>query len=86
MTDPLHEANRARWDAAAESYYRRTRGRVGRGPLAYDAEADVFGASPARLPQYEFHWTVSEFLRAVRDAGLGVVEVDEFGSGRESGV
>lgn len=31
------------------------------------------------MKQYEFHWTVSDYLRAIRQAGCDVIDVDEMG-------
>jgi len=50
-----------------------------RGPHEWDSAEEIPGAAPGSLPQYEFHWTVSQFLSAVVEAGCDLVLVDEFG-------
>ncbi|MBL7074859.1 class I SAM-dependent methyltransferase [candidate division KSB1 bacterium] len=55
-----------------------------RGPHRWDRSEDIPGAEPGSLPAYEFHWTVSEFLAAVVDAGCELLLVDEFGDEPEA--
>ena len=55
-----------------------------RGPHQWDRAEDVPGAAPGSLPSYEFHWTVSEFLAAVVEAGAELVKVEEFGDESEA--
>jgi SAM-dependent methyltransferase len=50
-----------------------------RGPHKWDRSEDIPGAEPGSLPSYEFHWTVSEFLAAVVDAGCELLLFDEVG-------
>ena len=50
-----------------------------RGPHEWDRAEEIPGAASGSLPQYEFHWTVSQFLSAVLEAGCDVLLVDEFG-------
>lgn len=55
-----------------------------RGPHAYDRSDEVPGAEPGSLPSYEFHWTVSDFLSAVLDAGCDLISLQELGDARQS--
>ena len=41
-----------------------------RGPYEYQSDKG--------LPQFEFHWTVSDHIQAVLDAGCALVKVDEY--------
>ena len=47
-----------------------------RGPYEY--------RSGEGLPQFEFHWTVSDHIQAVLDAGCSLVKVDEHGERAEN--
>ena len=58
-------------------------GYLERGPFHYD-RADLPGVEPGELTSHEFHWTVGEFVRAVRDAPARLLDVDEFGDDAES--
>lgn len=50
-----------------------------RGPHRRDRSEEIPGTKPGSLPSYEFHWTVSEFLAEVTDAGCGISAVEEIG-------
>ena len=50
-----------------------------RGPHQYDRSEDVPGTPAGSLPSYEFHWTVSDYVTALMDAGCGLEAIDEFG-------
>ncbi|HYF49798.1 MAG TPA: class I SAM-dependent methyltransferase [Planctomycetota bacterium] len=50
-----------------------------RGPHEYDAVENVLDRTPGSLKQYEFHWTVSEFIRAVMENGNELLTVLEIG-------
>ncbi len=52
-----------------------------RGPFEYDVSEEILNAKPGNLKSYEFHWTVSDFISAVRNAGCQLIEVAEFGEG-----
>ena len=54
------------------------------GPHQWDRADDVPGAEPGSLPSFEFHWTVSQYLMAVLDAGCDLVAVDEVGDQPEA--
>lgn len=52
------------------------------GPLTYDRSEDLSGY-PGSLPSYEFHWTVSDMVRAMLDAGCELTAMEEYGDGRQ---
>jgi SAM-dependent methyltransferase len=54
-----------------------------RGPHQYDRSEEVPGAAAGSLPSYEFHWTVSDFVSAVMDAGCELIALAEIGDGRQ---
>jgi len=49
-----------------------------RGPYEYQSDEG--------LPQFEFHWTVSDHIQAVVDAGCALLKVDEHGEHKENEV
>ena len=54
-----------------------------RGPFTFDQAEEIPGAVPGTLPTYEFHWTVSDFVTAVQDAGAILLHLREVGEERE---
>ncbi|MDE2824778.1 MAG: class I SAM-dependent methyltransferase [Gemmatimonadota bacterium] len=52
------------------------------GPLTYDRSEDISG-DPGPLPSYEFHWTVSDTVRAMLDGGCELTAMEEYGDGRQ---
>ena len=50
-----------------------------RGPFEFDVSENVLHSEPGSLKQYEFHWTISDYINAVLTAGCRVLEVGEFG-------
>ena len=48
------------------------------GPHEYDRSEDVPGTPAGTLPSYEFHWTVSDYVTALMNAGCGLVALEEF--------
>ncbi|MDE2846926.1 MAG: class I SAM-dependent methyltransferase [Gemmatimonadota bacterium] len=52
------------------------------GPLIYDRSEDLSG-DPGPLPSYEFHWTVSDMVRAMLDGGCELTAMEEYGDGRQ---
>lgn len=52
------------------------------GPLTYDRSEDLSGG-PGPLPSYEFHWTVSDMVRAMLDGGCELTAMGEYGDGRQ---
>ena len=68
------------------------------GPFTYDRSEDLTedsgssgeGAgspgppgSPGPLPSYEFHWTVSDLVRAMLEGGCELTAMEEYGDGRQ---
>ena len=54
-----------------------------RGPRCYTATRDLLKPVHGNVEQFEFHWTVGDYLSAVLAAGCQIVHVEEFGDGRE---
>ena len=52
------------------------------GPLTYDRSEDLSGYQGS-LPSYEFHWTVSDMVRAMLDGGCELTAMKEYGDGRQ---
>ena len=52
------------------------------GPLTYDRSEDL-SDDPGPLPSYEFHWTVSDMVRAMLDGGCELMAMEEYGDGRQ---
>jgi SAM-dependent methyltransferase len=50
-----------------------------RGPYVHDLNEDILEPEPGPMKSYEFHWTVSDHVRAVLGAGCRVIDVGEFG-------
>ncbi len=55
-----------------------------RGPHAYDRSEEVEGLAAGSLPSYEFHWTVSDYVAAVMDAGCELLALRELGDQPQS--
>jgi len=45
--------------------------------------AATSGRSLRSLPSYEFHWTIGDFMTAVRDAGCELIALREIGDQKE---
>ena len=54
-----------------------------RGPHEYEHTESVLDRKPGVFKQYEFHWTVSEFLRAVMENGSELICIHEAGDESE---
>lgn len=54
-----------------------------RGPYLWDRAEDVPGAEKGSLISYEFHWTVSDYVNAMIEAGCALVAMDEWGGGSQ---
>ena len=48
------------------------------GPHRYDRSEEVPGAEADSLPSYEFHWTVSDYVMAILDAGCELIALHEW--------
>jgi len=55
-----------------------------KGPHQYDRAEDVPDAEPDSLPSYEYHWTVSDYVTALMEAGCELLLVDEMGDEAEA--
>lgn len=53
------------------------------GPNEYTASRDVLDEAPGEVKQFEFHWTVSEYLRAVIEQGVELIRFEEIGDEAE---
>ena len=64
------------------------------GPFTYDRSEELPEVTgppgtqgrqgpPSPLPSYEFHWTVSDMIRALLDAGCELLAVEEYGDGNQ---
>lgn len=51
-----------------------------RGPYRFEFEQD---ASHGELEQFEFHWTVADYVSAVLSSGCQLVHIEEFGLAKE---
>jgi SAM-dependent methyltransferase len=55
-----------------------------RGPHRFEVAADVLYPAPGTLEQFEFHWTVADYISALLASGCQLVHAEEFGDGAES--
>ena len=58
------------------------------GPFTYDRSEDLTEDSgqsipSSPLPSYEFHWTVSDMVRAMLEGGCELTAMEEYGDGRQ---
>jgi SAM-dependent methyltransferase len=49
-----------------------------RGPHRFEVAPDVLYPTPGELEQFEFHWTVADYISAVLSSGCRLVHVEEF--------
>jgi SAM-dependent methyltransferase len=52
-------------------------------PREYQASEHVIGDRPGEVEQYEFHWTVAQYLNAVIEQGAELVKFEEIGDAAE---
>ena len=52
-------------------------------PQEYHASEHVVGDRPGEVEQYEFHWTVAQYLNAVIEQGAELVKFEEIGDAAE---
>jgi hypothetical protein len=52
-----------------------------RGPHRFEAAPDVLYAGPGELEQFEFHWTIADYISAILASGCQLVHAQEFGDG-----
>jgi SAM-dependent methyltransferase len=50
-----------------------------RGPHRFDAAPDVLYPTPGELEQFQFHWTVADFISAMFTSGFRLIHAEEFG-------
>ncbi len=53
------------------------------GPHEYEVAEDIRAEAPDDMVQYEFHWTVSEYLNAVIEQGIDLIRFEEIGDKAE---
>jgi SAM-dependent methyltransferase len=54
-----------------------------RGPHRFEVAAEVLYPEPGDLEQFEFHWTVADYIAAILAAGCRLVHAEEFGDTSE---
>jgi SAM-dependent methyltransferase len=54
-----------------------------RGPHRFHTSADVLQRGPGHLEQFEFHWTVADYIIAILASGCLLVHAEEFGDSCE---
>jgi SAM-dependent methyltransferase len=54
-----------------------------RGPYPSHVSEDVLYPAPGQLEQFEFHWTVADYVSAIVGSGCRIVHVEEFGDTSE---
>ncbi|MFZ2006325.1 MAG: class I SAM-dependent methyltransferase [Stellaceae bacterium] len=54
-----------------------------RGPHRSVTGADVLYGGPAEVEQFQFHWTVADYIAAVLASGCELIHVEEFGDACE---
>jgi SAM-dependent methyltransferase len=50
-----------------------------RGPHRFEAAPDVLYPTPGELEQFEFHWTVADYISAILRSGCELIHLEEFG-------
>jgi SAM-dependent methyltransferase len=55
-----------------------------RGPHRFEAGPDVLDRAAGGLEQFEFHWTVADYISAILGAGCTLVHAEEFGDTSDS--
>jgi SAM-dependent methyltransferase len=50
-----------------------------RGPHRFEVGPDVLEPAPGELEQFEFHWTVADYISAILAADCSLVHAEEFG-------
>jgi len=50
-----------------------------RGPHRFERAPDVLYPQPGKLEQFEFHWTVADYITAILASGCQLVHVEEYG-------
>jgi SAM-dependent methyltransferase len=55
-----------------------------RGPHRFETAPDVLYTAPGKLEQFEFHWTVADYISAILSSGCQLIYAEEFGDAREN--
>ena len=55
-----------------------------RGPHRSEVAPDVLYTAPGELEQFEFHWTIADYISAVLSSGCQLIHAEEFGDTSES--
>jgi SAM-dependent methyltransferase len=55
-----------------------------RGPHRSEVAPDVLYTAPGEWEQFEFHWTVADYIAAILASGCRLVHAEEFGDASES--
>jgi SAM-dependent methyltransferase len=55
-----------------------------RGPHRSEVAADVLYLTPGELEQFEFHWTVADYITAIVSSGCQLIHAEEFGDTSET--
>ena len=51
-----------------------------RGPYEFSYGDDILSREMGNIPSYEHHWTISDFIQAILEAGCQIKHVDEMGT------
>lgn len=51
-----------------------------RGPFQFEFNDDILEPAEGAYPQYEFHWRISDFIRALLGAGCRLIHCEEMGA------
>jgi SAM-dependent methyltransferase len=54
-----------------------------RGPHRFEADQDVLYPEPGEWEQFEFHWTVADYITAMLASGCQLIHAGEFGDRSE---
>jgi SAM-dependent methyltransferase len=54
-----------------------------RGPHRFEVAPDVLCSAPGELEQFEFHWTVADYISAILSSGCQLIDAKEFGDASE---
>jgi len=55
-----------------------------RGPHRFEVGPDVLDPAPGGMEQFEFHWTVADYISAILAAGCSLIHAEEFGDASDS--
>jgi len=55
-----------------------------RGPHRFEVGPDVLDPAPGGIEQFEFHWTVADYICAILAAGCSLIHAEEFGDASDS--